>query len=55
MWQREPAVVDWWTRVSERPSVKSAIFGRMGDADWAPFRNLTPDPWLKVQALLGAA
>jgi len=55
MWQHEPAVVDWWTRVSERPSVKSAIFGRMGDADWMPFRNLTPDPWPKVQALLGAA
>lgn len=55
MWQREPAVVDWWRRVSERPSVNSAIFGRMGDADWAPFRDLTPDPWPKVQALLGAA
>lgn len=55
MWQREPAVVDWWKRVSERQSVKSAVFDRMGEADWAPFRNLMPDPWPKVQALLGTA
>ena len=39
----------------ERPSVKSAIFDRMQEADWAPFRNLAPDPWPKVQTLLNAA
>jgi glutathione S-transferase len=55
MWQREPAVADWWGRVRERASVKSSIFDRMGEADWAPFRNLAPDPWPKVQALLKAA
>jgi hypothetical protein len=38
-----------------RPSVKTAIFGRMSEADWGPFKNLTPDPWPKVQALLKAA
>jgi glutathione S-transferase len=55
MYQRDPAVADWWGRVRERPSVKSAIFDRMGDADWAPFRSLAPDPWPKVEALLKAA
>ncbi|HTZ01499.1 MAG TPA: glutathione S-transferase family protein [Xanthobacteraceae bacterium] len=55
MWQVEPAVADWWARVQKRPSVKAAIFDRMQDADWAPFRNLSPDPWPKVQALLKAA
>jgi glutathione S-transferase len=55
MWQREPAVADWWTRVCDRASVKTAILDRMSDADWAPFRNLAPDPWPKVQALLKVA
>ena len=55
MWQREPAIVDWWSRVRERPSVKSTIFDRMQEADWAPFKNLAPDPWPKVQELLKAA
>jgi glutathione S-transferase len=55
MWQAEPAVADWWARVRQRPSVKAAIFNRMRDGDWAPFRNLSPDPWPKVQTLLEAA
>ena len=55
MWQREPAVADWWTRVRDRPSVKAAIFDRMLETDWAPFRNMSPDPWPKVQNLLKAA
>jgi glutathione S-transferase len=55
MWQKEPAIADWWRRVRERNSVKSAIFDRMQDADWAPFKNLSPDPWPKVQTLLKAA
>ena len=38
-----------------RPSVKTAIFDRMTEADWAPFKNLAPDPWPNVQALLNAA
>jgi hypothetical protein len=38
-----------------RRSVKAAIFDRMAAADWAPFKNLAPDPWPKVQALLKAA
>jgi glutathione S-transferase len=55
MWQQYPAVADWWARVRERPSVKTTIFDRMGESDWEPFRNLAPDPWPKVQALLQAA
>jgi hypothetical protein len=55
MWQAEPAVADWWARVQKRPSVKAAIFDRMQEADWAPFKNLAPDPWPKVQSLLEAA
>ena len=52
MWQQHRAVADWWARVRQRPSVKTAIFDRMQDIDWAPFKNLAPDPWPKVQALL---
>jgi glutathione S-transferase len=55
MWQVEPGVANWWGRLQERPSVKAAIFDRMTEADWAPFKNLSPDPWPKVQALLKAA
>jgi len=55
MWDRHPAVAEWWGRMRERPSVKAAIFDRMSEADWAPFKNLAPDPWPKVQALLKAA
>ena len=55
MWAQYPAVADWWARVRERPSVKASIFERMGETDWAPFKNLSPDPWPKVQTLLRAA
>jgi glutathione S-transferase len=55
MWARYPAIADWWARTRERPSVKAEIFERMSDADWAPFKNLAPDPWPKVQTLLKAA
>jgi glutathione S-transferase len=55
MWDRHPAVAEWWTRVRSRPSVKAAIFDRMSETDWSPFKNLAPDPWPKVQALLKAA
>jgi glutathione S-transferase len=55
MWDHHPTIADWWLRMRTRPSVKAAIFDRMSEADWAPFKNLTPDPWPKVQALLKAA
>lgn len=54
-WEQYPTIADWWTRMRARPSVKTAIFDRMSEADWAPFKNLAPDPWPKVQALLQAA
>jgi hypothetical protein len=41
--------------VRDRDSVKSAIFDRMREADWAPFKSLAPDPWPQVEALLNAA
>ena len=34
---------------------RPTIFDRMTEADWAPFKNLAPDPWPKVQTLLKAA
>ena len=55
MWDRYPVVAEWWGRMRARPSVKATIFDRMSEADWAPFKNLAPDPWPKVQALLKAA
>jgi glutathione S-transferase len=55
LWADYPMIADWWARVRERPTVKAAIFERMRDSDWAPFKNLSPDPWPKVQTLLQAA
>ena len=55
MWDSYPAVGDWWGRMRVRPSVKATIFDRMSETDWAPFKNLAPDPWPKVEALLNAA
>ena len=55
IWDRYQAVADWWARVRARPSVKTAIVDRMTEADTAPFKNLAPDPWPKVQELLKAA
>jgi len=55
MWMQHSSIAHWWARVRERPSVKAAVFDRMADGDWAPFKNLTPDPWPKVQTILKAA
>ena len=55
LWAQFPAVAGWWARMRERPSVKITIFDRMGESDWAPFKNLSPDPWPKVQTMLKAA
>ena len=55
MWAQHPAIADWWARVRVRPSVKATIFDRMEEKDWAPFKNLSPDPWPKVQTMLKAA
>ena len=55
LWDDYPGVATWWTRVRERPSTKSTIIERMTDKDWAPFRDLAPDPWPQVQGLMQAA
>jgi len=55
LWDRHPAVAAWWERMRARPSVKATILDRMTETDWAPFKNLAPDPWPKVQALLPSA
>ena len=55
LWDRQPQIAKWWERMRERPSVKTTIFDRMTETDWAPFKNLAPDPWPKVQTLLKAA
>jgi glutathione S-transferase len=54
MWQQYPQVSDWWSRVRNRPTVKAATIDRMTEQNWAPFKNLSPDPWPKVQTLLKA-
>ena len=52
LWAEHPAIADWWARMRARPSVKAAIFDRMTEKDWAPFKSLEPDPWPKVEELL---
>jgi glutathione S-transferase len=54
MWEAEPAVGDWWARMQRRTSVKAAIFERIQESDWAPFKALSPDPWPRVKVLLAA-
>ena len=54
LWEQHPSIADWWARMRRRQSVKAAIFDRMSEADWAPFKN-SPDPWPKVQEMLRAA
>ncbi|HXQ49751.1 MAG TPA: glutathione S-transferase family protein [Stellaceae bacterium] len=55
LWDQRPGVAAWWERMRQRPSTVKTLFGRMTDADWAPFRTLEPDPWPAVEALLKAA
>ncbi len=55
MWRDQAAFVDWLSRVRDRSYVKIEIFNRLGEGDWAPFKNFTTDPWPEVQALLKVA
>jgi glutathione S-transferase len=52
MWEKRAGVAQWYSRMHARASVQQAIFKRMAEADWAPFRNLEPDPWPKVSRIL---
>lgn len=51
LWSRYPAVSGWWERVRSRHSTQEAIFDRMGEINWAPFRNVSPDPWPQIRDL----
>jgi len=55
MWDKRLGVAAWWERLRARASTQQAILERMSGTDWAPFRELQPDPWLKVRGLLKAA
>ncbi|MFL6798610.1 MAG: glutathione S-transferase family protein [Xanthobacteraceae bacterium] len=55
LWNEYPAVTKWWQRMRERASVQEQLIKRMTEADAAPFKNLSPDPWPKVEQLLQAA
>jgi glutathione S-transferase len=52
MWDKRPGVAAWYERMRALPSVENAVFKRMGDAEWAPFRKMQVDPWPKVQEIL---
>lgn len=55
LWDRYPGVATWWERIKHRPSTEQAIWSRMSDADWAPFKSIQDDPWPKVKDMLKAA
>ena len=55
MWADRPGVSSWWQRVRNRPSTEETIWKRMTVADWAPFKNVQPDPWPKVRGPLAVA
>ena len=55
LWDRYPGVATWWARVKHRPSTDQAIWSRMGEGDWAPFKSIKDDPWPKVQGMMKAA
>jgi glutathione S-transferase len=52
LWDKRGGVAAWYARVLERPSVKKELVGRMTPEDEAPFKNLQPDPWPQVAALI---
>jgi glutathione S-transferase len=52
MWEQRPRIGAWYARMRERPAVRKEILQRMGPEDEAPFRDLQPDPWPKVAAML---
>lgn len=55
LWSSYPAVTAWWARVRAREATQAAIFSRMTDVNWAPFKNVSPDPWPKIEALMQQA
>lgn len=55
MWERMPRIEAWYQRMRTRASVKKELLERMTREDKAPFENLAPDPWPKVEKLAWAS
>jgi hypothetical protein len=41
--------------VKHRPSTDQAIWSRMAESDWAPFKSIADEPWAKVRGMVKAA
>lgn len=54
LWAKHAAVSDWYRRMRERPGVRGETLDRMGEQEWVPYSNLSPDPWPQVARLLEA-
>ena len=48
LWAQRPGIADW-SGAHARATAKAAIFDRMTDNDWAPFKNFAPDAWSTVR------
>lgn len=55
MWERMARIEAWYQRMRARPSVQKELLDRMTPQDKAPFENLAPDPWPKVEKLAWAS
>ena len=54
MWDKRPGVAAWYQRMRKQDCVEKAVFQRMGEADWAPFKKLGFDPWPQVKRIVEA-
>ena len=54
LWEKRPQIASWYARMRERASVNKEMLERMTPEDQAPFRNLEPDPWPKISAMLAS-
>lgn len=54
IWDKRPKIAGWYARMRERSSVKKEMLERMTPEDAAPFKDLEPDPWPKVSAILAS-
>jgi len=52
MWENRPGVAAWYRRMRAQDCVEQAVFQRMGEADWAPFKKLGFDPWPQVSRII---
>jgi glutathione S-transferase len=54
MWDKRPGVAAWYGRMHKQDCVEKAVFQRMEEADWKPFRTLGFDPWPQVSRIIAA-